>query len=97
MRDRINRNMAAEENQTLSGHPASERIDIWTSDITTNADQPLEGRTCKAPETPDSRRRKLEEMEDVIQEDIARTSGSLDKEDLENLDPDWRIPNERNK
>jgi hypothetical protein len=67
MRNRINNNnVIAEENMDLHGHPAKEKLELWTVEIKDRTDGDIEGNSCKAPESAVSRQLKMDEMDEVI-------------------------------
>jgi len=73
--DRINRGgLFAEENTNLTGHPATEKIELWTIEIQDKTDNEFndEGKSCKVPESEESRQKKMDAMDEVIKDDIDR-------------------------
>lgn len=76
MRDLINRNnVIAEENVRLTGHPAKEKVELWTTEIRDKSEDDLddiEGKRCKAPESEASRQQKIDAINKVIDEDLDR-------------------------
>lgn len=70
MRDQINRNNEfAEENLNPTGHPAKEKFGRWQSHLTDDLD--VHGKP-KHKDTPAERKKKIEEMDEIIKADIER-------------------------
>ena len=68
MRDQINRgNEFAEENLKPTGHAAKEKFQRWESSINERTDD-LVG--SKKKDTPAQRKKKIDQMEEIVKEDI---------------------------
>ncbi|MCD7901263.1 MAG: hypothetical protein LUH22_15775 [Bacteroides sp.] len=74
MRDRINKgSVIAEENVNLTGHPAKEKFGEWSTSLSDKTDIDTLNDQPETPETCAERRHKIDQMEQVIEEDIERT------------------------
>lgn len=70
MRDQINRNNPiAEEHLKPTGHPAKEKFDEWKTNVSGTIDAFEEN---KKKDTPEQRKKKIEQMDEIIKEDIER-------------------------
>lgn len=69
----IERNVPiAEENETLSGQPATNMFEDWSEEMTDRADNPYHEK-CDLPQSEVDRQKRLKEMDEIVKEDIENT------------------------
>lgn len=69
----IERNVPiAEENETLSGQPATNMYDDFSEEIIEIVEIPHEG-TCDNSQNEANRKKRLKEMDQIVKEDIENT------------------------
>lgn len=68
----IQRNVPiAEENETLTGQPATNMFNDWSEDMTERADNPFHGEGDQ-PKNEEDRERRLREMDKIVENDIKK-------------------------
>lgn len=69
----IERNVPiAEENETLSGQPATNMFEDWSEEMTDRADNPYHAKDDPA-QNEREREKRLKEMDEIVKEDIENT------------------------
>lgn len=69
----IERNVPiAEENETLSGQPATNMFEDWSEEMTDRADNPYHDKDDPA-QNEREREKRLKEMDEIVKEDIENT------------------------
>lgn len=68
----INRNVPiAEENETLSGEPATNMFNDWSEEMTDRADNVFHQQ--EIPKNEEERKKRLREMDEIVKNEISKT------------------------